>query len=249
MLKIDDIAEVVADAVREATTPLLARIDALEKRELVLPEKGDPGEPGEPGPAGEVDMDAVKVLIDQAVSALPPAEKGEPGEHGADGQDFDMAEVAERIEKAVESAVSALPAPKDGERGADGIGLADALKDADGNLVLVMTDGRTKSLGRIDGKDGEPGKDGITPTFIDAEFEGRTLRLKFDGDRVCEFKMALPEYVGVFKDGETYETGDMVSWAGSTWHCDEPKGLKPGVPESGWTLAVKKGRDGKDAGK
>src|SRR5690606_20383513 len=116
MLELNDIADVVADAVREATAPLLARIDALEKRELVLPEKGDPG--------------------------------------------VDMAEVEKRIETAVKSAVDALPAPKDGEPGNDGVGLADALKDAEGNLVLVMTDGRTKCLGKIDGNDGEPGKDG-----------------------------------------------------------------------------------------
>lgn len=204
MLEIDDIAAVVAGAVREATGPLLARLDALEQRELALPQKGDKGD---------------------------------------DGRDVDMAEVAARIDMAVKSAVEALPAPKDGESGKDGAGLADALKDADGNLVLVMTDGRTKNLGRIDGKDGEHG---ITPEFIDAEFIGRTLRLTFDGDRACEFKMATPEYVGVFKESETYEPGDMVTWAGSCWHCDEPKGLKPGAPDSGWTLAVKAGRAGKD---
>lgn len=188
--------------VREATAPLLARIDALERRELLLPEKGEPGEAG---------------------------------------TDADMAEVGRLIEAAVKSAVAALPVPKDGEPGKDGTGLADVLRDADGGIVVVMTDGRTKSLGRVDGKDG------ITPTFLDAEFIGRTLRLKFDGDRACEFQLATPEYVGVFKEGETYEPGDMVTWAGSTWHCDEPKGLKPGAPDSGWTLAVKAGRPGKDA--
>jgi hypothetical protein len=41
----------------------------------------------------------------------------------------------------------------------------------------------------------------------------------------------------------------MVSWGGSVWHCDEAKGLKPDAPDSGWTLAVKRGRDGKDAPK
>lgn len=249
MLDIDDIADVIAGAVREATAPLLDRIDALEKREMLLPEKGDPGEPGQPGetgPAGEVDMDAVKALVAEAVSAIPPAEKGDKGEPG-DG--VDMAEVGERIETAVKSAVAALPVAKDGEAGKDGIGLADVLRDAEGGLVVVMTDGRTKSLGRIDGRNGEPGRDGITPTFIDAEFVGRTLRLTFDEGRVCEFQLATPEYVGVFKEGEAYEPGDMVTWAGSAWHCDEPKGLKPGAPDSGWTLAVKAGRPGKDAGK
>lgn len=169
MLELNDIADVVADAVREATAPLLARIDALEKRD-----------------------------------------------------------------------------------GKDGIGLADALIDNGGNLVLTMTDGRTKSLGPVHGKDGENGRDGadgITPEFMDAEFVGRTLRLSFsDGERTktVEFQMATPEYRGVFKEAEIYEPGDMVTWAGSCWHCDEPKGLKPGAPDSGWTLAVKAGRPGKD---
>lgn len=238
MLDLDDIAEVVAAAVRDATTPLLARIDALEKRELLLPEKGDPGEQGpqgNEGPAGEVDMAAVKALINEAVAALPPAEKGEPGDPGEPGTDgAPGADGRDGV---------------DGADGKDGVGLADALKDAEGNLVLVMTDGRTKSLGKIDGADGRDGADGITPTFIDAEFKGRTLRLTFDGDRVCEFQMATPEYVGPFKAGGEYEPGDMASWAGSVWHCDEWRGLKPGEPESGWTLAVKKGRDGKDSAK
>jgi hypothetical protein len=241
MLDLDAIADVVAGAVREATAPLLARIDALEKRELVLPEKGEPGErgaDGEQGPAGEVDMDAVKALIDAAVAALPPAERGEKGEPGVDGP-------------AGSNGADGAPG-EPGRDGRDGVGLADVMRDCDGNLVVVMTDGRTKSLGKIDGAPGRDGQDGITPEFMDAEFVGRTLRLSFgDGERTktIEFQMATPEYRGVFKEAETYEPGDMVTWAGSCWHCDEAKGLKPGAPDSGWTLAVKAGRAGKDAGK
>lgn len=241
MLDIDAIADVVAGAVRDATAPLLARIDALEKRELLLPEKGEAGEQGpqgEQGPAGEVDMGAVKALIDAAVAALPPAERGEKGEPGSDGA-------------AGANGVDGAPG-EPGRDGKDGIGLADVMRDCDGNLVVVMTDGRTKSLGKIDGEPGRDGQDGITPEFMDAEFVGRTLRLSFsDGERTkaIEFQMATPEYRGVFKEAETYEPGDMVTWAGSCWHCDEAKGLKPGTPDSGWTLAVKAGRAGKDAGK
>jgi integrin beta 3 len=241
MLDLDDIAEVVATAVREATTPLIARIDALEKRELVLPEKGEPGEPGpqgEPGPAGEVDMERVKALIDEAVAALPPAEKGEPGEPGEPG------------EKGADG--------RDGADGMDGAGLADALIDKDGHLVLTMTDGRTKSLGVVMGQDGRDGMDGAPgETFTLDDFDivpldERTIKMGFTkGDVMHSFELAfpVPVYRGVFRDTETYERGDMTTWAGSLWHCDEPKGLKPGVADSGWTLAVKAGRAGKDAGK
>jgi integrin beta 3 len=206
MLELADIADVIADAVKEATAPLLARIDALEKRDLVLPEKGEPGERGADG------------------------ENGTPGADGRDGAD-----------------------------GKDGIGLADVLRDADGGLVVVMTDGRTKSLGLIDGKDGKDGeagkdgRDGLGFDDLHVEQVGeRTVRflLKRDADE-AEFDVTFPVpiYRGVHKEGDTYEPGDLTTWAGSLWHCNEAKGLKPGAPDSGWQLAAKAGRPGKDAGK
>lgn len=243
--------EIVRSHVERATSPLLDRIDALERRELVLPKKGEPGEPGqpgEPGPAGEVDMDRVKALIDEAVAALPAAEKGEPGERGVD---VDMDAVQTLVAGAVKTAVEALPAPKDGEPGKDGAGLSDVLRDADGNLVLVLSDGRTKSLGKIDGEDGAPGRDGLGFDDLKVEQIGeRTVRfLLTRGQDEAEFDLTIPApiYRGVFKDGATYEPGDLATWAGSLWHCNEPKGLKPGEPDSGWQLAAKAGRPGKDA--
>lgn len=47
-----------------------------------------------------------------------------------------------------------------GERGEDGRGIVDAIIDADGNLVLTFSDGATKSLGRVCGRDGKDGRDG-----------------------------------------------------------------------------------------
>jgi hypothetical protein len=227
------------EPLRAENKALLERIDTLEKRELLLPEKGDPGEPGkdgEPGPAGEVDMEAVGQLIEQAVeravTALPAPEKGErgdgglPGEKGADG------------------------AP--GEPGKDGVGLADALIDKDGHLVLTMTDGRTKSLCCVVGKDGERGKDGETFTLDDFDLvplNERAFDFRFTKGGEChsfEIKFPVPIYRGVFKEGAEYETGDLTTWGGSLWHCNEPKGLKPGTPDSGWQLAAKAGRPGKD---
>lgn len=51
-------------------------------------------------------------------------------------------------------------------------------------------------------------------------------------------------YKGVFRDGQTYEAGDVCTHGGSAWHCNERTTDKP---EHGpWTLCVKRGRDGKD---
>lgn len=224
---------------RTENADLKKRIAELEARELPQAIRGEAGEPGRDG---EVDMDAVRALVDAAVAALPPAERGEPGEGGVDGL---------RGEKGADGAPG-----EPGCDGKDGVGLADALKDADGNLVLVMTDGRTKSLGRIDGCDGESGQDGRDGLGFDdlnvEQIGERTVRFLLKrGPDEAEFDLTLPVpiYRGVFKEGEPYAPADLVTWAGSLWHCNEPKALKPGAPDSGWQLAAKAGRPGKDAGK
>ena len=65
------------------------------------------------------------------------------------------------IEVAVNHVESLKPEKGDtGEKGADGRGIADAMIDADGCLILTFTDGSTKSLGRVIGRDGKDGRDG-----------------------------------------------------------------------------------------
>jgi hypothetical protein len=54
------------------------------------------------------------------------------------------------------------------------------------------------------------------------------------------------EYRGVFLDGQAYDRGQIVTWAGSTWHANETTGTRPGDGAKAWTLMVKRGRDGKD---
>jgi hypothetical protein len=261
MLDLADIADVIADAVKEATAPLLDRIDALEKREFPAPTAPDeeaiaervlkalpPPQKGEPG---EVDMIEIRGILDEAAARevgrqLAEAIKALPAPEPVEPIAPDMEAIGKLIQDGIAKAAAELPKP---EKGEPGIGLADALIDKDGQLVLTMTNGTTKTLGLVVGKDGERGKDGITPEFMDAEFAGRTLRLTFhqgEQSKSVEFQLSTPEYAGVFKESATYEPGDMVTWAGSCWHCDEPKGMKPGEPDSGWTLAVKAGRPGKD---
>jgi hypothetical protein len=149
----------------------------------------------------------------------------------------------------------------DGAPGADGIGLADALIDKDGQLVLTMTNGQTKTLGvvvgrdGIDGRDGakgEPGRDGFSLDDFDATLmdDGRTVILSFErGDAAFKVELGIPAmiYRGVFKEGATYVRGDTVTFGGSLWHCDEPTDTKPCDGVKSWTLAAKRGRDGKSA--
>jgi integrin beta 3 len=168
-----------------------------------------------------------------ALEAQAP-QKGEPGEPGEAGRD-----------------------------GRDGVGLAGALIDRTGALVLTLTDGTTRELGPVVGKDGTAGRDGVgTPGtdgkdgvdglgFDDLTFEhdgerGFTLRF-VQGDRTKEFAFEVPVVLdrGVWKEGAAYAKGDAVTWAGSLWIAQKDTDSKPEGGD-GWRLAVKRGRDGKD---
>jgi hypothetical protein len=78
--------------------------------------------------------------------------------------------------------------------------------------------------------------------------EGRTVLVKCraTGRIAGRLYFAVPIYRGVYADGAGYEPGDMVTHGGSLWHCNEATTIKPGEGAL-WTLAAKRGRDGRDA--
>jgi hypothetical protein len=55
-------------------------------------------------------------------------------------------------------------------------------------------------------------------------------------------------YCGVWEAGKDYMNGDAVTKGGSLWICKlNHVSSEPGVDYVSWQLAVKRGRDGKDA--
>lgn len=250
----EQMVDVVRSYVDAATAPLLLRIAELEGRTV------------EPGPAGKDGRDAepvTDVQIAEAVEAYiarNPLPKPENGKDGADGQGVEPEEVERMVGEAVERAVAALPVAKDGRDGVDGVSVAGALIDREGVLVLTLSNGETRSLGAVVGRDGADGKDGapgergergFSLSDFDTEMgaDGRTVLFKFvrgDTTEIHEFGFPTMIYRGVFKDGQTYERGDTVTWGGSLWHCDAETADKPGEQSKAWTLAAKRGRDGKD---
>jgi hypothetical protein len=54
-------------------------------------------------------------------------------------------------------------------------------------------------------------------------------------------------YRGVYRDDQHYEPGDAVTYGGSTWIAHEATQARPGDGATPWQLAVKAGRDGRDA--
>jgi hypothetical protein len=87
----------------------------------------------------------------------------------------------------------------------------------------------------------------------EASFDGeRTVTLTLHsaaGAKAIDLVFPVPVYREVFRPGETYTAGDMVTWEGSTWMCRATTTTKPGEGDKAWRLAVKRGRDGKDAGR
>jgi hypothetical protein len=63
------------------------------------------------------------------------------------------------------------------------------------------------------------------------------------------FPIALPflRYQGVFASGTDYSVGDVVTHAGSAWHCQVDTMRQPGTGDD-WRLMVKQGRDGRRNG-
>jgi integrin beta 3 len=171
----------------------------------------------------------LKVLEDRPAPEIIKGDPGEPGKDGTPGAD-----------------------------GKDGAGIIDAFISREGHLIASLSDGSTKDLGEIvgkdgrdgsDGKDGEPGF-GLDDFAIEKGADGRTFVFKFErGEVRHEYEMTfpVPVYCGVFKDGEQYVPGDLVTWGGSLWHCNSETKDKPDSGKEAWSCAVKKGRDGKDA--
>lgn len=93
--------------------------------------RGEKGEKGSPGAPGEKGERGEKGS---------PGDKGSPGEKGERGADGSPGER--------------------GEKGERGISVADASVNADGELVLVFSDGTSKSVGNVKGEKGEKGDQG-----------------------------------------------------------------------------------------
>lgn len=230
--ELPDIPAMVAEAVAEAIKAIPDMVSkAVDEAVSAIPAPRD-------GTSVSVDdvMPALEGRVQKFLDAIPVPKDGAPGES------VTLDDVAPMIEDAIAKAVSAIPAAKDG---ADGVGLAGALIDRGGNLVVTLTNGEAKSLGPVVGKDAEPaepGRDGLG--FEDLDFEtkdGRLYAVFRRDDLVKEARLPGISYRGGWKAGE-YLTGDSVTFGACQWIATEDTDEKPGEGKA-WQLAVRKGRD------
>jgi hypothetical protein len=230
-------------------------LEAHPIRDGVDGKDGTPGMDGPPGPAGRDGVDGK----DGA-----PGQDGAPGRDGVDGKDGAPGERG--ADGAPGRDGEPGPAGTDGRDGAAG---KDGAPGVDGKSVTLeevrpLFDAAfaqwaleferraaaafEKAVDRI--APPKDGRDGLTVENLGLELEedGRTLRFVLaDGERrhVAAVKLAIPLDRGVFKDGQRYERGDVVTFGGSMWIAqkDAPTG-RPGSSVD-WRLAVKHGRDAK----
>lgn len=234
----NNIAPVLKDFVSQSLSPVLSRIDEIDKRLSELPAPRD-GKDADPDTTANVVflriqpeieelrktlLETIPEQINEVVSSLPVPKDGEPGKSvtidelspiiaeevskavakvpvpkdGEPGKSVTVDEIKPVLAEEVSKAVAALPLPKDAPpvapeaidvavaaflkanpppAGKDGIALADVLIDREGHLNAILSNGQTKSLGPVvgkDGIDGTPGKDGkdaepVTEIELDEE--------------------------------------------------------------------------------
>src|SRR5690606_7468488 len=152
--EVPDVAAMIDDAVKGVEARLSEQagwfegcMDEVSRKIASIPEPKDgrDGKDGESVTGGGV-LPVLERRGDQVLAAAslpkdgapgPKGEKGDKGDPGKDGRDG-----------------------IDGRDGADGVGVAGAVINRDGELVITLSDGTTRDLGRVVGKDGASGRDG-----------------------------------------------------------------------------------------
>jgi len=251
----------------------LSAIPAGTKGDKGDPGESITGAPGKDGIDGK-DADAEAIIkqlredLAIAVAALSKPIDGKDGAPGRDGQDGKDGQsvhpdtVAMMVAERVGQAVAALPAAKDGAPGRDAAAL-DILPGIDEGKSYPRGTWASHNGGLIRAtRSTDPVKDGLLAAGWDVMVEGVSALVISQGEdsrelsvaamltsgvkMVSDFRVPAMIYREIWREGE-YNEGDVVTWGGSAWHCQQKTTDKPGI-SSAWKLMVKHGAPGKDAG-
>ncbi|AXQ36496.1 MULTISPECIES: phage gp6-like head-tail connector protein [Enterobacter cloacae complex] len=242
---IDDVAPVLQELISNAVA------------EIPVPKDGKDFDPA-------MLKQAVEEAVSEAVAAIPVPQDGK-SVTTEDVQPMiqelvsaSMPELPD-VKSLVNEAIAALPAAepgKDGENGRDALSLEilpfiDEGKSYPRGSYATHNGGLWRAYEKTHGMRGwECLVDGVAGIDIQ-QSEQRCFTLTVNrtsgASETKSFDVPVMIYQGVFKSGQEYLPGDTVTWGGSLWHCDEQTQDKPGETGSkGWTLAAKRGRDGRD---
>lgn len=269
-LELPDVATMVSEAVAaipvprdgksvtvDDITPVLQELVSNAVAEIPAPKDGKGFDPA-------MLKQAVEEAVSEAVAAIPVPQDGK-SVTTEDVQPMiqelvsaSMPELPD-VKSLVNEAIAALPAAepgKDGENGRDALALEilpfiDEGKSYPRGSYATHNGGLWRAYEKTHGMRGwECLVDGVSGIDIQ-QSEQRNFTLTVSrtsgASETKSFDVPVMIYQGVFKSGQEYLPGDTVTWGGSLWHCDEQTQDKPGETGSkGWTLAAKRGRDGRD---
>lgn len=181
---------------------------------------GERGERGEPGPAGAA---GERGASGERGEAGPQGERGADGLQGREGPAGPAGAMGSPGERGA-AGERGEPGPQ-GERGADG---------------LQGREGPAGAAGAA-GVPGERGADGIaTRAELDAMLDERF--------REMQARSLIDLYRDVYRAGETYQRGELVTWSGSLFIAKVTTVARP-LESPDWKQITKAGRDGRDARK
>lgn len=141
-----------------------------------------------------------------------------------------------------------------GDPGRDGLDVKDFFR-ADGDcLVVVMSDGTTKNLGKYigtDGKDGIDGKDGLGMPDLIREYDPKTHEIverweSGDVKKELRYSAGGIHHGGYWREGIKCAAGETWTHAGTVWIAKTNTDEKPSRDSDAWEIFASKGRDGKD---
>lgn len=249
---------------KDAEAVDIAAIVAEAVKQIPVPKDGKDGMPGD-----SVDPERVRELVNgevvKAVGALPRPKDGAPGK---DAAPIHPDTVSLMVVTEVAKAIAAIPKAKDGRDGAVGrdalqieiLPMIDLTKSYPrgtyachhGGLIRAVRNTDTMSgviVGEIKTAGWEVVLNGIREVFV-TQIDDRAFQVKHaltNGDRVVhDFSVPVLIYRDIYRAGEVYAKGDVVTWDGSAWYCvaNLTKSGPAAIP-SDWKLIVKRGRDSK----
>lgn len=187
---------------------------------------GMPGVQGERGEAGYMGAQGEPGSPGIEGKAGPMGERGGDGKDGRDGRDGkDGADGNDAFELDIAHSIDPSRAYRRGTIASD----KGALWRFTGAEWLCIVDAPTKSETVQTGR--------------------RTweMRQHYASGRIETHNFIVPAmlYCEIFKDGDEYEPGDVVTYNGSMWACLQPTKTKPGTNAGDWRLAVKRGLNGR----
>jgi hypothetical protein len=237
-------AEVLAGDEMAALVSLHAA-EAVEKYFASNPpkqgERGIQGESGKDAPQVSVSDVVTELLRSAELKAMTERQATEsvtryfeanPIRHGKDGAPGTKGDPGESIK---------------GDPGEPGVGLAGAIIDREGELVITTTKGEAIKLGKVVGKDGEPGNDGADFSDASLDYDGeRGLIIRGKGGEIVR-RLPIPLDKGYWREGMACEKADILTHGGNAWIALKDTSTKPCLEnDSDWRLFARKGRDGAD---